>query len=371
MIDWRMALYAAEGVKAFGSVYLRRRRPLIVNHLITVRCNLACPFCYVSGPEQIEFNRKHYPQKSEMDTGEVTGFYRQLAAAGFKLLVIVGGETLLRTDLDDVLRATQGRVYVSVFTNGFLLEERHELLRRAPSVFVSLDAPDEQHDVLRGRAGAFRRAVAGIDALRRHHPSTTVSLMTTVTDQNVDRVADMLAFAREQRLAIGFQPPSYDGQFALESRPTQVAEQRVPPVDRVADAFALIRSASRRQPVLGSRAFFDLITERRATFRCQYPWYVLGPVLPNGDVIACTSSKVKWNLRQSSVREIVESAEYRANATAGPTCERGCRDWGIFDLSAVHNTELRPGDLARLARTFARSPLRRAGADSTRTSSET
>lgn len=358
MIDPRTALLAAEGLKALGSVALRRRRPIFANHLITVRCNLACPFCYVSGPEQQAFNREHYPKAAELNTAELRDFYRQLVDLDFKLLVIVGGEPLLRTDLDDVLRVLEGQIYVSVFTNGLELAERHELLRRAQSVFVSLDAPDEQHDELRDRAGCFSRAMAGIEAVRRHHRHIKLSLMMTVTDQNVDRVDDMLALGRSLDLPIGFQPPSYDGQFALEDRPTAAAAERVPPAAPVAEAFRLIRSAAAHQPVLGSRAFLDLIIDGHGSFRCQYPWYVLGPVLPNGDVVGCTWSKVVASLREATVETILASQAFRENAAAGPACTRGCRDWGIFDVSALHNAEFRLADLHRYYRTFLSGRLR-------------
>ena len=159
MMDLRMAFAVGEGLKAIGGVYLRRRRPIIMNHLITVRCNLACPFCYVSGPEQVEYNRRHYPKAAELDTVAVRRLYGQLVRESFKLVVIVGGEPLLRRDLDDLLQVLEGRIYATVFTNGLLLAERHELLRRAPSVFVSIDAPDQQHDQLRARDGCFRAAI--------------------------------------------------------------------------------------------------------------------------------------------------------------------------------------------------------------------
>lgn len=376
-MDPRSVLLAAEGLKALGMVYTRRRRPVFVNHLITVRCNLACPFCYVSGPEQQQFNRERYPRQAEMNTAEVRDFYRQLVEQRFKLVVIVGGEPLLRSDLDDILRVIQSRIYVTVFTNGLVLEQRHELLRRAHSVFVSLDAPDEQHDELRARSGCFRRALTGIEALRRHQPHVRPSLMMTVTDQNVSRVGDMLEFARYLKLPIGFQPPSYDGQFALEGRPTASSEQRVPPSDAVSEAFRLIRAAARRQPVLGSCAFHKLIIDGHRSFRCQYPWYVLGPVLPNGDIVGCTASDVIASLREADVDAIIESEAFRANATAGPACQRGCRDWGIFDVSALHNGELGWADLQRYYLTFLRGrrgpkmavPRRRPGAGAVRTSS--
>lgn len=342
---------ATEGLSMLAGVYLRRERPLIVNHLVTVRCNMACPFCYVSGPEQVEWNRTHYGKRGEMTTEEMRGFYAQLVAAGFKLAVIVGGEPILRTDLDDILAVAAGRIYATVFTNGLALAERHELVRRAANVFVSLDAPDAQHDTLRARPGTFARAMAGIAAMRRHHPRVALALNMTVTEHNVHRVGEMLAFAHAEGLPIAFQPPTYGGQFSLDGRPP-TRDGNVPAAAALSDAFRAIRKASARQPVIGSRAFFDLVVADRPTYPCHYPSYVLGPVLPNGDVVACTTRHTIANLRDTRVADVLAGAPFRDNAAAGPSCAVGCRDWGIHDVSALHNRELGIAEVHRYVRTF-------------------
>jgi len=346
------AQLAGHGALKLASVYMRQRRPFILNHLITIRCNLDCPFCYVSGPEQLEFNRVHYPKQEEMNTDEVRNFYKQLVAHGFKLAVIVGGEPLLRSDLDRLIAELDGHIFTSVFSNGMVLAERCDLIRKASSLIVSLDAPDEQHDTLRARPGCFRRAMAGIEAVRSRHPKIKLALMMTVTDQNVHRVRDMIDFAHELDLPIGFQPPTYEGQFGLDDRPNEECSQRVPPSAPLTDAFRVILEASKRQRILASRAFFELIIDDRRTFPCHYPTYVLGPVYPNGDVLACTSATMIANLRASGVADILESPRFQANAEAGPTCRRGCRDWGIHDISALHNRQVDLSDLRRYYNAF-------------------
>jgi len=344
---------AGHGLKKLLEVYWAgNRRPFILNHLVTLQCNLRCPFCYVSGPDQIDFNKVRYPKEEELTTEEVRDFYRQLVTNGFRLAVLVGGEPLLRRDLDDLLAEFEGHIFSTVFTNGLLLAERLELLRRAASLFVSLDAPDEEHDTLRNRKGCFRKAVEGIDAVRSRLPGTKVAVMMTVTAQNVHRVRDMLRFAREMDLPVGFQPPTYEGQFGLEDRPSTDASERVPPADAAADAFRAVQEAAGRQRVLASRSFYHHIIQDRRSFPCHYPAYVLGPVYANGDVLACTTHRVMGNLRRSSVADILAGRPFRENAAAGPGCPIGCRDWGIFDISALHNHEMTLADLRRYTRAF-------------------
>src|SRR5512143_4176504 len=86
VLDPRFALEVGLGTaRVLAGMVGGRARPFVVNHFVTVRCNLACPHCYVSGPEQVAFNRERYPRRSEMDTDEMRAFYTQLVREGFKL----------------------------------------------------------------------------------------------------------------------------------------------------------------------------------------------------------------------------------------------------------------------------------------------
>lgn len=355
MLNTRRAVRLAIGGMVSAGAWVRER-PFILNHLVTVRCNVACPFCYVSGPEQQAYNKERYPKCAEMSTEEMRDFYQQAVDEGFTLAVILGGETLLRTDLDEVLGVLSGRMWATVFTNGFLLEERHELIRRATNLFVSIDAPDEQHDELRGRPGTFKRALAGMDAVRRHHPKVKLTVNMTVVRDNVHRVREMLAFAEELGVPIAFQPPTYDGCFGLDDRPEQLSSTNMPMPDVVADAFRDIRDAARDgQRVIGSNDFFDQVIRNRPTYPCHYPKFVLGPVMPNGDVVACVDSRVIGNVRNTPVAQITRDLGFRDNARKGPGCERGCRDWGIYDLSALRNRRWGVNDAKRYREAFMRA----------------
>ncbi len=351
-----LAFTRSLGAAALGLAadHLRgQRRPFVVNHLVTVRCNLQCPFCYVSGPEQQAFNRAHQPHEAEMTTEEMKDLYRQLVAERFRVAVVLGGEPLLRDDLGEILSVPAGQMFVTVFTNGFLLEERLELVARANAVFLSLDAPDDQHDRLRATPGAFRRALSGLEALRRRLPRVRVGLNTTVTRDNAERIPEMLALARGFGVPIAFQPPSFDGQFEVEGRPHETSAGTAAAPEALGGAFRQVRAAAEAgQDVIGTRAFFDHVIEGKTAYPCHYPARVLGPVYPNGDVIGCGRGRSLANVRTSPVRELLESAAFRENAAAGPGCTRGCRDWGIHDLSAVYERRFTLADARSYYRVF-------------------
>jgi MoaA/NifB/PqqE/SkfB family radical SAM enzyme len=290
-----------------------------------------------------------------MDTRATKRFYRELIDNGFKIAVLIGGEPLLRDDLGELLELLAGKLWTTVFTNGYLLAERHELLSQATNLFVSLDAPDELHDQLRGRAGSFQRALNGIEAVRSHHPTIKVAINMTVVKGNVHRVGEMISFARRLGVPLAFQPPSYEGQFALDDRPNVKSVEHTPDPDAVAEAFLMIRGAAARgERIIGSHAFFDLVIDNQPTYPCHYPRYALGPVMPNGDVIGCVKSRPIANVRESTVRSIVSGEAFGDNAQAGPRCPRGCRDWGIHDLSAIGNRRFGLADVSRYYGAFAR-----------------
>jgi len=355
MLDSRFVTEIALGTLGLTGAWLRTRRPFIVNHLITLRCNLACPFCYVSGPEQVAYNQQRYPRSAEMDRKATRRFYRQLIDQGFKIAVLVGGEPLLRDDLGDLLDMLRGKLWSTVFTNGYLLEQRHELVRHATNLFVSLDAPDEQHDELRARPGSYQRALAGLETVRSRHPAVKVAVNMTVTKGNVHRVGEMITFARELGVPLAFQPPSYEGQFALDDRPNQESESHTPDPAAVAEAFLIVRGAAARgERLIGSHAFFDLVIDNQPAYPCHYPKYVLGPVMPNGDVIGCVESRAIANVQEAPVDDILRGEAFGANAAAGPSCPKGCRDWGIHDLSAIRNRRFGLADVGRYYGAFAR-----------------
>ncbi len=354
MIDPRFALKVALGtLKVAKGMLVGPARPFVVNHLVTVRCNLACPHCYVSGPEQVEFNKVRYPRSWEMDTAQMKAFYRQLVEAGFKIAIVLGGEPLLRADFGELLEVLEGHLFVTVFTNGFLLADRAEMVKSATNLFVSLDAPDAQHDELRARPKSFERALQGLETVRRKYPKVKPAVNMTVTAKNVHRVKDMIRFTRELGVPVSFQPPSFEGQFTVDDRPFAQSARETPDPHAVAEAFRAVRDAADRgERIIGSRAFFDLVIENRPTYPCYYPSYVLGPVFPNGDVVGCINSRVLGNVQAQTVEQLIASDAWRTNAAGGPACAKGCRDWGIHDLSAVRARRFKLDDARRYARAF-------------------
>jgi radical SAM protein with 4Fe4S-binding SPASM domain len=112
--------------------------------------------------------------------------------------VLSGGEPLFRPDIYDVARhAADAGLIVALATNGTLIDAdvarriRESGIRR---VSVSIDGADAPtHDIFRG-AGAFDRALAGIEHLRT--AGVPYQINATVARHNIGQMPETLALAR-------------------------------------------------------------------------------------------------------------------------------------------------------------------------------
>lgn len=161
---------------------------------LTARCNLRCAHCYVDA------KASRRAAEGELSTREIEQLLAQIAARSpDTLVVLTGGEPLLRRDLEAIIAfgASRGLAMV-VGTNGTLLSERRaRALERAGTfgIGISLDSLDPRHhDRFRGLAGSWQRTMRGIDACARH--GLSFQLHFSVTDDNAHELAAMIDFAQ-------------------------------------------------------------------------------------------------------------------------------------------------------------------------------
>src|SRR3990172_11893071 len=167
--------------------------PFLVALNLTRRCNLACAHCY------LDADVRAAGAGAELETFEVKALLdRIFALSDETMIVLTGGEPLLRSDLCELVAYASGLgLMVVVGTNGTLLDARRVTELQAAgarAIGISLDSLDPTyHDHFRGLPGAWRATLAGIDACRR--AGLMFQLHFTVTDDNADELDDMIAFA--------------------------------------------------------------------------------------------------------------------------------------------------------------------------------
>lgn len=174
--------------------------PFLVALNLTQRCNLRCAHCY------LDAGTRAAGGAAELSTAEVEGILDQIAALSDETMVVLtGGEPLLRPDIYDLARHAAGLGLMAVIgTNGTLLDQRRvEHLQEAGvrALGISLDSLDPAyHDGFRGLPGAWEKTLAGIDVCRRAGLMFQIHL--SVTDDNAHELDDMIAFARSVGAAV-------------------------------------------------------------------------------------------------------------------------------------------------------------------------
>jgi len=137
--------------------------PRIISWNITLRCPLKCSHCYVDAGET--------EADGVLTTTEAYAVIDQIRATGTPVVVLSGGEPLLREDIYEIARyGTKKGLRMVMGSSGDLIDDAVALkLRDAGirAVAISLDSKDPAtHDSFRGLDGVWERAVAAIGHCR-------------------------------------------------------------------------------------------------------------------------------------------------------------------------------------------------------------
>ncbi len=169
--------------------------PHVVAWNLTRRCNLTCAHCYISAGSWHE-------ARSELPTHECHRILDELLEVNPNpMLILSGGEPLLRTDLEELARhASEGGATVVVGTNGTrLTDARIASLMEAgvTGVAVSVDSLDPTyHDRFRHGTGALEDTLAAVERLREHRLDFVVQ--SSLTRGNRHELGELVAWAAER-----------------------------------------------------------------------------------------------------------------------------------------------------------------------------
>jgi cyclic pyranopterin phosphate synthase len=147
-------------VDAFGRTHTNLRIS------VTDRCNLRCFYCMPD--ENIRFK----PRGELLTFEEIARFVRLLVRLGVNKLRLTGGEPLVRANLPELvaqLAATPGIDDLALTTNGLLLAEHAQALKRAglKRLNISLDGLQEETFRRIARREGLDRVLQGIFAAQR------------------------------------------------------------------------------------------------------------------------------------------------------------------------------------------------------------
>lgn len=165
--------------------------PVVIWNLIR-RCNLACKHCYATSADT------DFP--GELSTDQVFEVIEDLKSFGVSVLILSGGEPLMRPDIFEISRHAKAMgFYVGLSTNGTMITKDNitDIVDIGYDyVGISVDGMRETHDYFRRKQGAFDESMRGIGLCR--DAGLKVGLRFTLTQDNAAELPDLLQLMSDQ-----------------------------------------------------------------------------------------------------------------------------------------------------------------------------
>ena len=176
-----------------GAAGRQKPGPVVIWNLIR-RCNLTCKHCYALSAD--------HEYEGELSREEVFTVMDDLKAYRVPVLILSGGEPLLRPDIFEIAeRSRDMGFYTGLSTNGTLIDEAMADRVAAMGfnyVGISLDGLRETHDRFRRLEGAFDRSLAAVRLL--HERGVKVGLRFTMTAMNAHDLPALLDLMRAEQV---------------------------------------------------------------------------------------------------------------------------------------------------------------------------
>ncbi len=221
--------------------------PVVIWNLVR-RCNLTCKHCY-SISADIDF-------PGELDTRQVFDVMDDLRSFGVPVLILSGGEPLLRPDIFDISRRAKDMgFYVGLSTNGTLIDE-HMLDKLAAVgydyVGISIDGMRDTHDRFRCKQGAFDASIRAIRLCR--DAGIKVGMRFTPTQDNAHELPQLLELMeREQVDKLYVSHLNYSGRGNRNRRSDVVHQATRKVMDLLFDTcWADVQAGRQREFVTGN-----------------------------------------------------------------------------------------------------------------------
>ena len=273
---------------------------MIISWNTTQQCNISCQHCYRDAGAR---------GANELTTAEGKKLLSEIAAAGFKIMILSGGEPLMRDDIFELIAyAAQVGLRPVLGTNGILLDKDNvRKLKKAGllTAGISLDSCDrEKHDWFRAQPGAWEKTMAGIQTCKEE--GLPFQIHTTVMDWNEPEIVNITDLAVELGAVahhVFFLVPAGRGKD-LESTTLKTAQYEAL-LERILDKQTQV--PIELKPTCAPQ-FMRIARERNMSMRFTRGCLAgtsYCVILPNGDVHPCPYLPLQvGNVRETAFDEI-------------------------------------------------------------------
>ncbi|MBU1056465.1 MAG: radical SAM protein [Proteobacteria bacterium] len=172
-----------------------RKRIIHVNLQILYQCNFKCNIC--------DFWKTPHTQKPLLSLSQVKIITEKLKDIGPQVISIGGGEPLLHPEVIEIARVLSKDNFGVMITNGWYVTKdiAQDLFKAGLyEISVSVDYADpKKHDKMRGKEGAFDRAVEALYILNKNrtHPYQRIHMITTVGDDNIEDIEPLIHLCKD------------------------------------------------------------------------------------------------------------------------------------------------------------------------------
>ena len=179
-----------------------KRIPVRVSLLVTKFCNLSCSFCYVE-----ELNSKKVADPS---LEGIKNILDQIYDAGCRWVSFIGGEPLIRNDIEDIIDyARSKKMFIEMTTNGFYVKKRIEALKKVDFLTISLDGDEESNNKSRGD-GSFEKIVEGIEYALKNDIKVRVHAVLSKRTMSKKSLEFLSDFCNRLKVKLNFSEISLD-----------------------------------------------------------------------------------------------------------------------------------------------------------------
>ena len=300
---------------------------MIISWNTTQACNMSCVHCYRDAGTRRE---------DELTTEEGKKLLGEMAKAGFKIVILSGGEPLMREDIYELIsHAVKVGLRPVLGTNGALITPETATRLKAAGLGaagISIDSCDkEKHNWFRKADGAWETTMAGIEACKsaglRFQIHTTVM---TWNEPEITEITDLAVNLGAMAHHVFFLVPTGRGKDIEET--TLKTEQYEALLNRILDKQ--LEVPIELKPTCAPQ-FMRIAKERNMPMRFTRgclagTGYCV--VLPNGDIHPCPYMPITvGNVRKTDFDVIWRDSEV-FNRLRNETLKGGCGSCGYDSI---------------------------------------
>jgi MoaA/NifB/PqqE/SkfB family radical SAM enzyme len=239
---------------------------------------------------------------------------------GMRGYYLFGGEPLIMKDIVQIVEFAKKQGFITTMnTNGSLLQQKAESLSETLDfAFISLDYPNNYHDYIRGRKGSFDEVVAGIKRLQELG-KTRVTLVTTISKLNFDKIEAMAQFAKNLGVGISYNAvePTVQSSFEEGRTDSVVKDYGLSNVELQGFYETLLNLKKDGHPLMETENVIrDHIMNKQ--YKCYFP-KIFVYVSPDGKIFSCTYDHT-YDLKTGSFEEYFKSELYKNHVNVAETC---------------------------------------------------